>query len=43
VQVDTLKLATRLEAGGFTVDQARAVAGALGDAAQVADLVTSAT
>jgi hypothetical protein len=42
VQVDTLKLATRLGAGGFTVDQARAVAGALGDAAQVADLVTNA-
>lgn len=39
-----MKLATRLEAGGFTFDQARAVAvaGALGDAAQVADLATNA-
>jgi len=41
VHVDTLKLATRLEAGGFTMEQARALASALGDAAEVADLVTN--
>ncbi len=38
--VDTLKLATRLEAGGFTPEQARTVASALGEAAEIADLVT---
>jgi hypothetical protein len=41
VNVDTLALAIRLEAGGFTVEQARALAAALGDTAQVADLVTN--
>ena len=39
INVDTLKLAVQLEAGGFTTEQARVLASALGEAAQVADLV----
>lgn len=42
MHVDTLKLADRLEAGGFTQGQARAMASALGDAAEVADIATQA-
>jgi hypothetical protein len=42
INVDTLKLAIQLEAGGFTGEQARALATALGEAAQVANLVTNA-
>jgi hypothetical protein len=40
VPFDTLKLADRLEAGGFTAEQARTFASALADAASSAELVT---
>ena len=40
--VDTLKLATRLEDGGFTAIQAKTMASALGDAALGADVATKA-
>jgi hypothetical protein len=40
VPFDTLKLAERLQAGGFTSDQARAAASALAEVAATADLVT---
>ena len=40
VPFDTLKLADRLEAGGFTAEQARAFSSALAEAAGAADLVT---
>jgi hypothetical protein len=40
VPFDTLKLAARLEAGGFTPEQARTFASAMADAASSADLVT---
>jgi hypothetical protein len=40
VSFDTLKLADRLAAGGFTSEQARAAASALADAAVGADVAT---
>ncbi|MSP88158.1 MAG: hypothetical protein EXQ92_05000 [Alphaproteobacteria bacterium] len=40
VPFDTLKLADRLQSGGFTVEQAKAAATALADAMGGADLVT---
>ena len=40
VPFDTLKLADRLQAGGFTAEQARTFASSLADAANAADLVT---
>lgn len=40
VPFDTLKLSERLEAGGFTPEQARAAAFALADALAGADLAT---
>jgi hypothetical protein len=40
VPFDTLKLADRLQAGGFTADQARATASALADVASGFDLAT---
>jgi hypothetical protein len=40
VPFDTLKLAERLEAGGFTPEQARTAASALAEAASGAELVT---
>lgn len=40
VPFDTLKLADRLEAGGFTSEQARAAASALAEVASTADFVT---
>jgi hypothetical protein len=40
VPFDTLKLADRLQAGGFTAEQARTFASALADAASSAELVT---
>ena len=42
VAFDTLKLADRLEAGGFTSGQARAVSGAFADAMSGSDLATKA-
>ena len=42
VAFDTLKLADRLQAGGFTADQARAAAGAFADAMSGSDLATEA-
>jgi hypothetical protein len=42
VPFDTLKLADRLQAGGFTPEQARTVASALADVASSADLGTKA-
>ena len=42
VAFDTLKLADRLEAGGFTAGQARAVSGAFADAMSGSDLATKA-
>ncbi len=42
VPFDTLKLADRLEAGGFTAEQARAVASAMADTVSIADLATKA-
>jgi len=40
VPFDTLKLADRLSAGGFTAEQGRTVSAALADAVGGADLVT---
>jgi len=40
VPFDTLKLAVRLEAGGFTPEQARAAASALADVAAGAEIAT---
>lgn len=40
VPFDTLKLADRLQAGGFTSEQARAAASALAEVAATADFVT---
>jgi hypothetical protein len=40
VPFDTLKLADRLAAGGFTPEQARAAASALVDVAEGADIAT---
>jgi hypothetical protein len=40
VPFDTLKLADRLQAGGFTAEQAHTFASALAEAASGADLVT---
>jgi hypothetical protein len=40
VPFDTLKLADRLQAGGFSAEQARAAASALADVATGAELVT---
>ena len=40
VPFDTLKLADRLQAGGFTPEQSRAAASALAEAMSGADLVT---
>jgi hypothetical protein len=40
VRFDTLKLADRLSAGGFTPEQGRTVSAALADAVGGADLVT---
>jgi hypothetical protein len=40
VPFDTLKLAERLEAGGFTAEQSRIFASALAEAASTADLAT---
>jgi hypothetical protein len=40
VPFDTLKLADRLQAGGFTAEQARTFASSLADAANAADVVT---
>jgi hypothetical protein len=40
VPFDTLKLADRLQAGGFTQEQARAAASALAEAAAGADIAT---
>jgi hypothetical protein len=40
VPFDTLKLADRLQAGGFTSEQARAAAAAFAEVAVGADLVT---
>lgn len=42
VPSDTLKLADRLQAGGFTVEQARAAASALAEVASGFDLATKA-
>lgn len=42
VLFDTLKLAKNLEAGGFTVEQAQAAAGAFADIAASADVATKA-
>jgi hypothetical protein len=42
VPFDTLKLADRLQAGGFTADQARAAASALAEVASGFDLATKA-
>lgn len=42
VRFDTLKLADRLQAGGFTPDQARAAASAFADVASGFDLATKA-
>ncbi len=42
VPFDTLKLAERLEAGGFTAEQSRTFASALAEAASTADVVTKA-
>lgn len=41
VPFDTLKLADRLQSGGFTAEQARAAASALAEAVGAADLVTN--
>jgi hypothetical protein len=40
VPFDTLKLADRLQAGGFTAEQARTFASSLAEAANAADVVT---
>ncbi len=40
VPFDTLKLADRLQSGGFTAEQARAAASALAEVGTTADLVT---
>jgi hypothetical protein len=40
VPVDTLKLAERLQAGGFTAEQARAAASALAEVAAGAEIAT---
>jgi hypothetical protein len=40
VPFDTLKLADRLQAGGFTAELARTFASSLADAANAADVVT---
>ena len=40
VPFDTLKLADRLEAGGFTAEQARTFAGALADAVSGSEIAT---
>jgi hypothetical protein len=40
VPFDTLKLADRLQAGGFTAEQAHAAASALADVTSAAELVT---
>ena len=40
VPFDTLKLADRMQSGGFTAEQARTFATALAEAAGAADLVT---
>ena len=40
IPFDTLKLADRLQAGGFTAEQARTAASAIADALGGADLVT---
>ena len=42
VPFDTLKLADRLQSGGFTAEQSRAAASALAEAMAVAELATKA-
>lgn len=42
IPFDTLKLSERLQAGGFTAEQARAAASALAEAASSADIATKA-